>query len=128
MIYCCGAYHTPNRVIIPADTFNYTNRKLEILICPNCNSLVAELTQFSLLKQEFERIRPKRKKTFQFINSIENGEWSEEEFIKYGTKSNAAFIYGVNEEDRKGNIKQFAVDFNGVKKLVKVIQGGCHAS
>ena len=88
---------------------------------------MAELTQYSLVKQEFERIRPKRKKTFQFINSIESGEWSEE-IIRFGTKSNASFIYGVNQEEKNGDIKQFAVDFNGVKKLVKVIQGGCHAT
>lgn len=122
MIYCCGAYHPPDRVIIPADTSCYTRRKLEILICPNCNSLVAELTQFSFVKNQFERIRPKRKKTFEFINSIQNGDWVEEEIIKYGTKINSAFIYGINEEDKQGNIRQFAVDFNGTKKLVKVIE------
>ena len=120
MIYCCGVYHTPNRVIIPAETNLFKDRRLEILICPKCNSLIAELTQFSLIKNEYEKVRPKRKKTFEFINSIENGEWREE-IIKYGTKSNAAFVYGVNEEDKEGNINQFAVDFNGVKKLVKVL-------
>lgn len=120
MIYCCGVYHTPNRVIIPAETNLFKDRRLEILICPKCNSLIAELTQFSLVNNKYEKVRPKRKKTFEFINSIENGEWREE-IIKYGTKSNAAFVYGVNEEDREGNINQFAVDFNGVKKLVKVL-------
>ncbi len=121
MIYCCGVYHSPSRVIIPAETKLFKQRRLEILICPKCNSLIAELTQFSLIKNEFEKIRPKRKKTFKFINSIENGEW-EEEIIKYGTKANAAFVYGVNEEDKNGNINQYAVDFNGVKKLVKVLE------
>ena len=128
MIYCCGVYHSPNRVIIPADTNSYSDRKLEILICPKCNSLIAELTQYSLSKQVYEKIRPKRKKTFAFINSIENGEWSEEKTIKYGTKSNASFVYGVNEEDCNGNIIQYAVDFNGVKKLVRIIPRSKNAS
>ena len=127
MIYCCGAYHSPTRVIIPANTVNYTNRKLEILICPNCGALIAELRQYSLSSQQIEIIRPKRKKTFKFINSIEKGEW-DEEIIKYGTKSNASFVFGVNEEDKKGNIYQYAVDFNGVKKLVKVIERNLYAT
>jgi len=128
VIYCCGVYHTPSRVIIPADTNLFVKRKLEILICPKCNSLIAELTQYSLSKQVFEKIRPKRKKTFEFINSIENGEWSEEKIVKYGTKSNASFVYGVNEEDERGNINQYAVDFNGVRKLVKIIPRRKNAS
>ena len=126
MIYCCGVYHSPSRVIIPAETNLFKQRKLEILICPKCNSLIAELTQFSVLKGEYEKVRPKRKKTFEFINSIERGEWKEE-IIKYGTKSNAAFVYGVNEEDKNGNIRQYAVDFNGVKKLVKVLERSYYA-
>lgn len=120
MIYCCGGYHNPLRTVFLASNAEYKDRKLEILICPNCGYLVAVLTQFNIKKQKYESFRPKRKKTAKFIQSFESSEWKNIR-IKYGTKGNRGFIYGVNKELKNGKICQYAVDFNGIKKLVKVI-------
>lgn len=120
MIYCCGVYHSPERAIFLLPNFEYTDRKLEILICPICGALVAELVQLNVKTQKYETIRPKRKKTYSFIKQIEAGKW-EEIKVKYGTKERNGFVYGVNREYKNGKIYQYAVNFNGEKKLVKVI-------
>ncbi len=120
MIYCCGRYHVPTKTVIVAPDFLHRDRKLEIIICPVCGSLSACLTQYNIKEQKYETIRPKRKKTAKFIQEVEAGKWSEVK-IKYGTKERAGFVYGVNKVLKDGTIKQYAVDFNGTKTLVKVI-------
>lgn len=120
MIYCCGAYHTALKTVFLIPDFKYRDRKLEILVCPICGALVAVLTQFNIKTEKYETFRPNRKKTSKFIKDIESGKWQEIK-VKYGTKERAGFIYGVNKELKNGKICQYAVDFNGVKKLVKVL-------
>jgi len=100
--------------------FQYRDRKLEVLVCEICGALIAELTQFNVKTQKYETFRPKRKKTAKFIKDIEEGKWQEIK-IKYGTKDRAGFVYGVNREYKSGKIYQYAVNFNGEKKLVKII-------
>lgn len=82
--------------------------------------LIAELTQFNMKKQKYEVFRPKRKRTSEFIKQIENDKWREIR-VRYGTKERAGFIFGLNRELKNGIIYQYAVNFNGEKKLVKVI-------
>ena len=119
MIFCCGLYHEPFRTVFVASDFNYRDRKLEVLHCPRCGALVAELTQFNIKEQKYESFRPNRKKTSKFLKKIEAGEWQEIK-IKYGTKERAGFVYGINREHKDGKVFQYSVDFNGEKKLVKV--------
>ena len=45
----------------------------------------------------------------------------EEQKVQYGTKGGAGFVYGVNVQAENGKIYQYAVDFNGSRKLVKII-------
>lgn len=120
MIYCCGGYHTPLKTVFLAPDFKYRDRKLEVLVCPSCGALIAELTQYCIKTQKYEVFRPKRKKTSKFIREVENGKWQEIK-IKYGTKERAGFVFGLNREFKNGKIYQYAVNFNGEKKLVKVI-------
>ncbi len=120
MIYCCGGYYNPSRTVLIAPDFKYRDRKLEILICPKCSALIACLTQYNIETGKYEVVRPKRKKTANFIKKLEAGNWSEIK-IKYGTREKAGFVYGINKEFKNGVIHQYAIDFNGVKKLVKVI-------
>lgn len=122
MIYCCGGYFEPLKTVFLIPDFRFRDRKLEVLVCPKCGSLVAELTQFNVQTQKYEKIRPKRKKTAKFIQSIQAGDWKEVK-IKVGTKENAGFVFGVNKEHKGGKIYQYAVDFNGQKKLVKIVGG-----
>lgn len=120
MIYCCGGYHMPSRTVFLSSNLEFRDRKLEILQCPICGTLVAVLTQFNTKKQKYETYRPKRKKTAKFIKKAELGTWFELK-VKYGTKSKAGFIYGLNKQLKDGRIFQYSVDFNGKRKLVKVI-------
>lgn len=120
MIYCCGGYHTPLKTVFLPANFRYRDRKLEVLMCPKCGTLVAELVQFNVRKNKYETYRPASKQTSSFIKDVQAGKWREIK-IKYGTKGNAGFVYGVNKQRKNGKIYQYAVDFNGTKKLVKII-------
>lgn len=125
MIYCCGGYFEPIRTVFLLPDFRFRDRKLEVCICPKCGALIAELTQFNVQAKKYETIRPKRKKTAKFLRNIEDGSWKEIK-IKVGTKENAGFVFGVNKERKDGKIYQYAVDFNGQKKLVKTVENRCY--
>lgn len=121
MIYCCGGYHSPTRTLFVPSGFRYRDRKLEVLVCPTCGKLVAELVQFDVKKNQYQTIRPKKKNTKKFIQDVESGKFDDVK-IQYGTKLGAAYIFGLNKECNNGKIYQYAVDFNGKKKLVKIIE------
>ena len=120
MIFCCGAYFEPIRTVFLLPDFMYRDRKLEVLVCPKCGALVVELTQFNIKTESYETFRPKRKKVGKFIRSIQEGSWKDIK-VKVGTKQRAGFVFGVNKLKKDGKIYQYAVDFNGTKKLVKVV-------
>ena len=121
MIYCCGGYHNPFQTVSLDSNYEFSERKLEISTCPNCGNLLVCLVQFNLKTKKFEVYRPKRKHVAKFLKTLESGKWKEVK-QKYGTREKAAFIYGVNKECKNGNIYQYAVNFNGGKKLVKVLK------
>ncbi len=110
----------PQRTVILLPDKKYRDRKLEIMVCPVCGGLSAVLTQFNIKKKRYETYRPQRKKTAKFIQKVQQQQWTEEK-AAYGTKSKAGFVYGVNMQSSNGKIYQFAVDFNGKRRLVKVI-------
>ena len=120
VIYCCGKYYEPDKTVQLLPDFKYKDRKLEIMVCPQCGGLVAVLTQFNVLTQKYDTYRPKRKRTLDFIKKALEGKLDTVK-VKYGTREKAAFVYGVNRQAKNGKIYQYAVDFNGTKKLVKVI-------
>ena len=121
MIYCCGGYYNPSQTVFLLPDNNYRDRKLEIVICPKCGALVAELVQFNVQSQKYESFRPKRKKTAKFLQEVQDGGWKEVK-VPFATKERAGFVFGLNKEMKNGTIKQFSVDFNGQKRLVKVIE------
>ena len=120
VIYCCGGYHKPLRTVFLLPDFGYRDRKLEVVVCPICGALVAELVQFNVKTQKYETFRPKRKKVSAFIKKIENDKWQEIK-VQYGTKERSGFVYGINREYKNGKIYQYAFNFNGERKLEKVI-------
>lgn len=124
MIYCCGVCRNPDKTVFLSPDAKYRDRKLEILECPKCGKLHAVLTQFNVKIQQYEIFKPKRKKVAKFLhdNETELNKWQEVK-IKYGTREKAGFIYGINRESKNGTIYQFAADFNGEKRLVKIVQG-----
>lgn len=120
MIFCCGGFHKPQKTVFLPSDFLFRDRSLEVLVCPVCGALCAQLKQFNIKEQKYETFRPKGKKAAKFIRKIQDGSWFEVK-VKYGTREAAGFVYGVNREHKDGKIYQYAADFNGSKKLVKVI-------
>ena len=120
MIMCCRQKQLPYVSVRIRDDKQFKNRKLEVLICVQCGALIADLTQYNIEKGVWEVIRPKRKNTASFIKKMQKLEWHEIK-EKTGTKSNMNYIYGENREHKNGKIYQYSVDFNGVKKLVKIV-------
>lgn len=123
MIYCCGGYHNPFQTVSLESNYEFKDRKLEIAVCPSCGRLLACLVQFNIKLNKYELFRPKKKHTAKFLKALEAGKWKEVN-LKYGTKEKASFVFGVNKEYKNGNIYQYAVNFNGERKLVKVIKRG----
>ena len=121
MLYCCGGYHEPDKIVTLLPTFRHRERKLEVLTCPICGGLVAELVQYNVRTKRYETFRPKKKKILKFIQDVQSGKFDEVK-ITYGTSHCASFVYGVNKEAKDGKIYQYSVDFNGQKKLVKIIE------
>lgn len=122
-IMCCRIKQEAMIRLFLKPNKQFRDRKLEVIKCLKCGALIAELTQFNIQKQEYEIIRPKSKKTSKFLIKLqqENEELKMPE-IKTGTKSNMNWIYGVNKEKKNGKIYQYAKNFNGQSKLVKVIE------
>lgn len=119
MIYCCGKYLKPDRVINIDDNWCRANQTLEIVYCPSHRGLVAELTYFDLQTFRTKTYRPKREKTQEFINKCQRGGFLKK--LKVGTKANQAWTFGVNVH-KHNKICQFAEDFNGTRKLIKEIK------
>ncbi len=120
MIMCCRHNNTPFvRVFLNSDDF-FRDRKLEVALCSVCGTLIAELTQFNIKKGIYEVIRPKSKNTYAFIKKMQKLQWKNID-CSPATKSNMGFVFGLNREFKNGKIYQYSVDFNGTKKLVKII-------
>ncbi|MCD7879816.1 MAG: hypothetical protein LUG16_07785 [Candidatus Gastranaerophilales bacterium] len=121
MIYCCGSCCEPLETVFILPSFQYRDRKLEVSRCPVCGALHAKVTQFNVKTQQYETFQPRRKKIKKFIDSVKDGKWFKVN-VKYGTPAAAGFVFGLNKELKNGDIKQYSVDFNGTKKLVKIIK------
>ena len=120
MLYCCGEYLVPDRVIKLDDFGGRIQQKLEIAYCKKHGGKVCELSYFDIKTLSFKYTRPKRKDVDNFIKKCENQYSLLDKLnrFKQGTKANQAFVYGENVQ-LKDRIRQYAVDFNGTKNLVK---------
>ena len=120
MVMCCRQNHLPFVTVYIKPERHFTDRKLETARCPICGALIAELRQFNINKNCYEIVRPKRGHAAAFIRKMSQKEWRPLE-IKTFSKGNAGYVYGENREYKSGRICQYAVDFNGEKRLVKII-------
>ncbi len=127
-MYFEGRYIKPNIVIYLDDTPFMKEQKLEIAWLGDKRK-ICELNFFNVKtgKADFKRPRGQNKKKYlqkvidAFITKVKKGEFTLDKPIKtVGNKSNMNFVYGENIE-RKDRISQFAVDFNGTRRLVKEI-------
>ena len=124
-IMCCRKNQEAEISLFLKPNSIYRDRKLEVIKCIICGALIAELKQFNIQKQEYEIIRPKSKKTSKFLLKLQrDNKELKMPTIPTGTKSNAAWAYGVNKERKNGRLFQYRKDFNGTSKLVKIIDKG----
>lgn len=118
---CCGIFQAKESYIL--ESKGYVERTLESGFCPHCGSWVVELG-----KRDFSGRwiieTAKRKKALKLYNEHKPdiiGDILKN--VKHGNRSNMGFRFGENVEvrDRKGetHIKQYAVDFNGTKELLR---------
>lgn len=127
-VYSNGRYLSPYQVIYLDDTPFMQDQKLEIAYDTSIGLKVCELSFYNVKENERQIKRPKGKNREDYIQRLEkfitkakNGEFTLDKPIKtVGNKSNMNFVYGENIE-RKDRISQFAVDFNGTRRLVKEI-------
>lgn len=115
--FCCCKFSAQNKYkLTPKD---YTERILLSGFCPQCNSWVLELHKRTV-EGHWTCQTFKRKKATNLFKELENEILGEYTSIKYGNKSNMGFVFGENR--LVGNeIRQYSVDFNGKKKLVKTL-------
>ena len=88
MLFCCGCYLKPDRVIELFDTPKYSKRRIEIVECPKCG-LRAELSQYNKEQKLTKYFKPKKKHTTEFIKIYESQPYIENirNYIKKGTKA-----------------------------------------
>ena len=120
MILCCGREQKPERIIRLLPDFKYRERLLELVFCSHCGKIIGELTQYNVITEKYEKKRLSKRVLARYAQRLDSGCW-EEVKILHGTKGGAGFVYGINKIDKDGNVYQYAVDFNGVKVLIKKI-------
>lgn len=122
---CCTNFNAKDSyTLLPK---GYAERILESGFCPKCGVWVVTLCKRDY-SGRWTYETQKRKKALNFFNQhkadiigdiIKN--------VKFGNRSNMGFRYGQNKEYKNKNgkvdgVKQFAVDFNGMKELIKKIE------
>jgi hypothetical protein len=115
---CCGKFY-------PKDTYriktgDYLECYLESGFCPHCNNWVVEVH-----KKTYDGVwvveAAKRKKAQRLYNQYKDSIiGSIGKNPKSGNKSNMGFRYGENKIVGD-TVKQYSVDFNGTKKLIKTL-------
>ena len=116
---CCVDFKPKRRFILSPN--KYKERTLEYGFCPKCNVFVV-----SLKTKDFDghisTVTAKRKKAINLYNALKPDIITGyRKNIRQGNRSNMAFIFGLNIQ--KGEtISQYAVDFNGEKKLIKTLK------
>lgn len=110
-IFCCGVYWSSGderiedfRTLDLLETPLFSKRKIEIVTCPKCNHLRAELTQYNKQQKQWKNFKPKKKHTAEFIKAYESQPYIEnlKNHIQNGTRENMNWLYQEN-----GNIKDF---------------------
>ena len=120
---CCGNFYPRERLALEAK--GYSERILETGICPQCGNFVV-----TVCKKDYDGHwtyeTAKRKKALRLYEENKAsiiGDYIRS--LKYGCKSNMGFRYGEYSESKrykteKERFKQYAVDFNGTKELLRI--------
>ena len=121
MLNCHGMFRA-DEVWFLSDNEKFKQRRLEIGVCPYCDNKIYGLFEKEKSTGKIFFIRLRDKKGKRLYDSLKSQIDYKKSDIAKGTKSNMAYIYGVNEEhliNGKKVVLQKAVDFNGTQKVVK---------
>ena len=118
MLHCVSFKHS--KVLFLFDNANFRHRFIKIGYCPKCKRTVIELIeerkidgkQFIETKAGIEAINFLAKMSSNIDYSTEK---KKEKNLPKG------WIFGVNKENKKGEILQYATDFRNTKELIKKI-------
>jgi hypothetical protein len=115
---CCGRdFEDYDRVINLPNVDNKFYRNIRIINnCPVCGALLAELQYYNPVKEHFEYIKPERKHVAEWIRVFERENYVEKLYIEDDSGSNSDMNWVSGRQTRKS---QFAIDFNGVERLVR---------
>lgn len=118
---CCGRFHAQE--VYSLEPNGYAERILEIGDCPQCGNRVVTVCKKTYTGNWIYETckRKKAQKLFEENKSSIIGGLIKN--FRTGNKSNMGFRYGDNVEIRKKDKiehRQYAVDFNGTRELVKL--------
>ena len=123
MLNCHGLFRA-EEVWFLEDTPKFKNRRLEIGICPYCETKIVGLFEKDKTTNQLYFIRTRDKKAKRLYERMKSQIDYKKSDIPKGTKSNMGFVFGKNEIrkiDGRKMIFQKGVDFNGTEKIVKRI-------
>lgn len=98
---------------------NFEKRVLKFGVCPVCSKLVVELIEVRKTDNETfcDRATGERLKKIVDRERLRLQFQARDSYIK---KTLYGWRYGLNLQDKKGNLKQYAVDFYGTKNLINI--------
>lgn len=123
MIVHCNVSFRPEFIWFLIDTEDFTNRRLEVGICPVCEHKLARLVETRITDNvTFETLRTRRKAN-RLINSLKD----EIHFTNLDCMNKNKTLYGwrygetkeVIKKDGTKTITEKAVDFYGHKTIIK---------
>ena len=120
MRHCCQ--FKADDIYYLEETELHTNRMLSIGFCPICHKPVAELAE-ELFSGGINRVSVSGVNAQNLMQNVRNEilySLREANYRKLRSKP-FGWKYGLNKENKNGNIKQYACDFYGNKELVKEV-------
>lgn len=120
---CCGRFYP--KEVYNLDLKNYSGGLLEVGFCPHCGNFICVVGKKDYNREWHYQVA-KRKQALKLYEEYKN--FISEDLTykkqKYGNRSNMGFRYGLNLEIKNSKrevigTKQYSVDFNGSKELIK---------
>lgn len=127
MLVHCNSKHRADEILFLFSNGEFTNRRLEILVCPICENKIARLVQTRISDNKKIDTLYSGKKAKRLIDACRN----EVDFSSLDSPKQKKVLYGfrygenrevVNKKTGESIIIQSAVDFYGNKEKVKQIK------
>ena len=123
MIVHCNMKLRPNEIWFLVDNDTFTNRRLELGVCPVCDHNVVRLVETRIEDNKVFETTTQRRKANRLMNSLKSEISYSSLDSRITNKSLFGWRYGESKEVRKKDgtivVTQKAVDFYGNKEIVK---------